>query len=203
MKSKGRYNIRLASKKGVKVHQADEKGLSSFYTLLKETAKRDGIAIHSIEYYQMLFAHCRNYPQGGQELRLYLAEHEGEVLAGIIILFRGKDAVYLYGASSDHKRNHMAPYLLQWKAMADAKAKGCTVNDLFGISPSQDPYHPMSGLYRFKTGFGGQVIHRPGSWDYAYRPFIKTLFTTAESLRKKIRSLKKLKKSRSNVIPIR
>ncbi|MDR1466701.1 MAG: peptidoglycan bridge formation glycyltransferase FemA/FemB family protein [Treponema sp.] len=191
MKSKWRYNIRLAVKKGVTVRQAEVNELPKFYAILKKTAKRDGIAIHSIDYYEMLFFHCRDYPQGGQEIVLYLAEHEGETLAGAVVLFRGKEAVYLYGASSDNKRNLMAPYLVQWKAIIDAKAKGCTVYDFFGIPPSEDSTHPMAGLYRFKTGFGGQMIHRPGSWDYAYHPLAKTLFTTAESLRKKLRNLKK------------
>jgi lipid II:glycine glycyltransferase (peptidoglycan interpeptide bridge formation enzyme) len=193
MKSKGRYNIRLASKKGVTVRNADSDELPTFYTMLKETAKRDGIAIHGITYYQTLFSHCRDYPQGGQELGLYLAEHEGDVLAGVIVLFRGKDAVYLYGASSNHKRNYMAPYLLQWKVMRDARAKGCSVYDLFGVPPSADPNHPMAGLYRFKTGFGGRLIHRAGSWDYTYRPFIKTLFIAAEWIRKSIRSARRRK----------
>jgi lipid II:glycine glycyltransferase (peptidoglycan interpeptide bridge formation enzyme) len=191
MKSKGRYNVRLASKKGVTVKRTDEKDLPRFYGLLKETAGRDGIAIHGIEYYQTLFMHCKNYPQGGQEISLYLAEHEGDLLAGIVVLFRGKDAVYLYGASSNTKRNFMAPYLLQWNAISDAKAKGCTVYDLFGIPPNDDPSHPMSGLYRFKTGFGGKIIHRSGSWDYTYRPLVKTLFVFAESVRKRLRNLKK------------
>jgi lipid II:glycine glycyltransferase (peptidoglycan interpeptide bridge formation enzyme) len=191
MKSKGRYNIRLASKKGVTVRKAGDTGIAAFYSLLKATAKRDGIAVHGIEYYETLFSHCKNYSQGGLELELYLAEHEGDLLAGIVVLFRGKNAVYLYGASSDHKRNHMAPYLLQWRAMSDAKAKGCATYDLFGIPPNEDPKHPMAGLYRFKTGFGGMIVHRPGSWDYAYKPFSRTLFAIAEYLRKQVRSLKK------------
>ncbi|MDR3333774.1 MAG: peptidoglycan bridge formation glycyltransferase FemA/FemB family protein [Treponema sp.] len=194
MKSKWRYNIGLAKKKGVVIHRRDEAGMEVFYALLRKTAKRDRIAIHGIEYYKTLFAHARDYPADGQELRLYLAEHEGEPLAGIIVLFRGADAVYLYGASSDRKRNLMATYGLQWQAMEDAKAAGCLVYDLFGIPPHEDPSHPMSGLYRFKTGFGGRIIHRPGSWDYTYRPLTKGLFNLAESIRKKLRSLKKLRK---------
>jgi lipid II:glycine glycyltransferase (peptidoglycan interpeptide bridge formation enzyme) len=188
MKPKCRYNIGLAGKKGVAVRQADEEGLAGFYALLRETAKRDGIAIHGFEYYQTLFSHCREYADADQELRLYLAEHEGDCLAAVVVLFRKTEAVYLYGASSNIKRNLMAPYLLQWRAMTDAKARGALVYDLFGIAPSDDPSHPMAGLYRFKTGFGGRIIHRPGSWDYPYRPLLKSLFTLAESLRKRLRT---------------
>lgn len=193
MKSKWRYNIGLARKKGVTVRQAEEAELTRFYALLEETARRDGIAIHRIEYYQTLFAHCREYPQGGQSAALYLAEHEGDLLAGMVALFRQREAVYLYGASSDRKRNLMAPYALQWQAMRDGKAKDCAEYDLFGIPPHEDPAHPMAGLYRFKTGFGGRIIHRPGSWDYGYRPVAKRLFVAAEGIRKNLRNLKKKK----------
>ena len=214
MKPKTRYNIGLAAKKGVTVRRAGEGELDVFYRLLSETARRDGIAVHGIEYYRGLFELARNYGGGsrfrnvsGEERgkgagsgpglpaapdpRLYLAEHEGEALAAIVTLFRGNGAVYLYGASSDHKRNLMAPYALQWKAMEDARAAGCTVYDLFGIPPNDDPAHPMAGLYRFKTGFGGRIIHRPGSQDYALKPLVTALFHAAEHARKRFRDRKK------------
>ncbi|MFP3089036.1 peptidoglycan bridge formation glycyltransferase FemA/FemB family protein [Treponema sp. TIM-1] len=189
MKPKWRYNIGLAAKKGVVVDRRDEQDLDVFYALYRETAKRDGIAIHGPEYYKTLFVCSRE--KSAQEFRLYLASHEGVPIAGSIVLFRGPEAVYLYGASSNQKRNLMAPYALQWRAMQDARAAGCMEYDLYGIPPREDPTHPMAGLYRFKTGFGGRIIHRSGSWDYTYRGARKSLFTVAESLRKFLRSIKK------------
>ena len=186
MKPKWRYNSRLALKKGVTIRRAGEEEAGVFYSLLKETAVRDGIAIHDIEYYKTLLAN-----NNGIDTRLYLAEHEGDTLAGIVTLFRGRDAVYLYGASSGKKRSLMAPYALQVKAMEDAKAAGCAEYDLFGIPPNDDHAHPMAGLYLFKTGFGGRIIHRPGSWDFPCRPLIYRLFRCAETLRKNLRDLKK------------
>jgi lipid II:glycine glycyltransferase (peptidoglycan interpeptide bridge formation enzyme) len=201
MKPKWRYNARLALRKGVVVRRADEAGLDIFYSLLKETARRDGIAVHGIPYYQTLFSHCGEYGKNrgnaagnAVDLRLYIAEHEGSPLAAIVVLLRGSRAVYLYGASSDRKRDLMAPYALQVKAMEDAMASGCGEYDLFGIPPvsaEEDPDHPMAGLYRFKTGFGGRVVHRPGSWDYPLRPLAYRLFRAAESLRKRLRTVKK------------
>ncbi|MDR0495067.1 MAG: peptidoglycan bridge formation glycyltransferase FemA/FemB family protein [Treponema sp.] len=190
MKPKWRYNIGLAQKRGVLVNRDDEQGIDTFYRLLTETATRDGIAVHSIDYYRALFAECC----GGAEplrLSLYTAGHEGGTLAAVVVLCRGKQAVYLYGASSNVKRNLMAPYALQWQAMRDAKASGCVQYDLFGIPPNDDPRHPMVGLYRFKTGFGGGIVRRPGSWDYPCNPALYTLFSGAERLRKKIRDRKK------------
>jgi len=193
MKPKWRYNVSLAGKKGVQVNIGEEKELETFYSLLKETAQRDGIAVHSFEYYKTLFEICRERNKNGEglSLRLYTAVHENDTLAAIVVLFRTRYAAYLYGASSNEKRNLMAPYALQWKAMQDAKEAGCQYYDLFGIPPDEDPNHPMAGLYRFKTGFGGQVIHRPGSWDFPYKAAICGLFNFAETMRKKLRDRKK------------
>jgi lipid II:glycine glycyltransferase (peptidoglycan interpeptide bridge formation enzyme) len=192
MKEKCRYNVRLSARKGVAVRRSGEAELGVFYRLFEETAKRDGIAIHSIDYYRTLFTLAGETAPGLRpEIRLYIAAHEGEDLAAIITLFRGNEAVYLYGASSNSKRNLMAPHLLQWTAMRDARDFGCKRYDLFGIPPADDPAHPMAGLYRFKTGFGGAVVHRGGSWDFGFRPFTRVLFTLAEALRKNFRTLKK------------
>ena len=191
MKPKWRYNARLALKKGVTVRRAEVEEISVFYDLLKETARRDGMAIHGIEYYRTLFEESRFNKNSSLKVTLYLAEHEGDVLAGIVTLFRGREAVYLYGASSNKKRGLMAPYALQLKAMEDAKAFGCEEYDLFGIPPDEDPSHPMAGLYRFKTGFGGRIIHRPGSWDYPCRTMLYHLFRRAEKLRKNLRTARK------------
>ena len=204
MKSKWRYNSRLALKRGVIIKRPDENGLDVFYFLLKETARRDGISIHNIEYYRILFSHCREYQDkenthgsintSAPAVHLYTAEHEGDTLAAIMVLFRNREAVYLYGASSDKKRNLMAPYALQVHAMEEARERGCLEYDLFGIPPKEDPSHPMTGLYRFKTGFGGRIIHRSGSWDYPYRKLIMKVFYLVESLRKSLRDRKKSKK---------
>ena len=185
MKPKWRYNSRLAQKKGVKVFQADSDKIMCFYKLLKITAQRDGISIHSFEYYNTLFKHDF-YDGIKPEIRLYLAQHEDDIIAGIVTLFRNREAVYLYGASSDIKRNLMPSYALQLKAIEEAKAYGCIIYDLFGIPPNDNPDHPMAGLYRFKTGFGGTIIHRPGSWDYPLRPFIYKTFRIVELLRKRL-----------------
>jgi len=188
MKPKWRYNISLAQKKGVTVKTGGDEELEIFYKLLKETSARDGILVHNFDYYKTLFEKCS---QHGLTLRLYTASHEDETIAAIVVLFRGNYATYLYGASSGSKRNLMPSYALQWKAMQDAKEAGCQYYDLFGIPPDGDPKHPMAGLYLFKTGFGGQIIHRPGSWDYPYKTLAYSLFTMAENLRKKMRDRKK------------
>jgi lipid II:glycine glycyltransferase (peptidoglycan interpeptide bridge formation enzyme) len=191
MKPKWRYNIRLAEKKGVTVSETRASGdwqpaLSKFYELYRETSERDHIALHPESYYRALFEFaaregqgCRRFP----DLRVWTASHEGEALAAIITIFWGSQAVYLYGASSNVKRNLMPAYALQWAAIRAAMEAGCSEYDFYGIPPTDDPGHPMAGLYRFKTGFGGKIVHRAGSWDYPLRPVAYSAFRAAESAR--------------------
>jgi len=99
------------------------------------------------------------------------------------VLLHGTAATYLYGASSNEHRNLMAPYALQWAALRDVRDRGATTYDLFGIPPTNDESHPMHGLYRFKTGFGGEVVHRHGAWDFVYRPAVWQFWTWTDALR--------------------
>ena len=189
MKNKWRYNIRLAAKKGVEVSRhyagdADfENAFNQFYALFEQTSKRDGVSFHGRDYYIDLLK--RGIPQDGcdkPKITLYLAQHEGDYLAGIITLFCKREAVYLYGASGNLKRNLMPAYLLQWTAIQDAKSEGCPVYDFYGCPPTEDENHPMHGLFLFKTGFGGTLIHRPGSFDIPLSP-LYGFYDAAEKLR--------------------
>ncbi|MCD6122383.1 MAG: peptidoglycan bridge formation glycyltransferase FemA/FemB family protein [Spirochaetales bacterium] len=194
MKPKTRYNIRLALKKGVAVSETGVEGLSSWYGLYRETAERDRIAIHSFEYYRYLFELLDTYGKGAPLVRLFLAVADKELLAGIIVAVKDDYAWYLYGASSGKKRNYMPSYALQWRAIQFAKENGCKFYDFFGIPPFPDPGHPMYGLYRFKTGFGGKVLHRYGSYDFINRQGLYGLYRFGETARNIY--FKKIKKNR-------
>ncbi len=185
MKSKWRYNIRLSAKKGVEVKKyrfSDEhfsEAFEDFYRLFEQTSERDKVSFHGKDYYYDLL---KRGDSENPSVNLYLAYHEGEALAGIITLFCEREAVYLYGASGNVKRNLMPAYLLQWTAIQDAKKYGCPVYDFYGIPPTDDENHPMHGLYLFKTGFGGTIVHRPGSFDVGFNFFYK-LYSSAEQCR--------------------
>ncbi|OJF77794.1 MAG: hypothetical protein BKP49_01755 [Treponema sp. CETP13] len=188
MKSKWRYNIKLAIRKGVIIKRYGSEKIDIFYNLFKLTAERDGIATHAKSYYKSLLSLSESQSQNDLEktkVILYIAhapsedpKNLGDPLAGIIVLqVKGSEAIYLYGASSNKKRNLMPAYVLQWTAIQDAKAFGCKSYDFYGIPPTDDENHPMHGLWRFKTGFGGTNIHRLGSVDvpmsWMYVPYIK------------------------------
>ena len=168
MHKKNRYNIRLAGRSGVEISTGAFDDLVRWYDIYRVTAARDRITIHPLRYYQRLFVLASE--SGDVALHLYLAWHDGDLLAGIVVAEVGNQATYLYGASSNDKRNLMPNYALQWHAMQSARSRGMASYDLFGVPRADDPAHPMHGLYRFKTGFGGVLVHRVGSWDAVARP---------------------------------
>jgi lipid II:glycine glycyltransferase (peptidoglycan interpeptide bridge formation enzyme) len=193
MKSKTRYNIRLSARKGVTVRRYGVEMLDTWYSLYLETGKRDKIALHSYDYYRKVFEYGSKEGSGA-EIRLYMAESEGKQIAGIVTCFYRGTATYLYGASSNEEREKMPAYALQWKAICDAKEYGCTEYDMFGIPPSDDPSHPMHGLYRFKTGFGGAITVKAGCFDFPLKKGSYLFFRLAEKARNYY--YKKLKKRR-------
>ena len=189
MKKKTRYNVRLAEKKGVRVREGSLADLEAWYALYRQTGERDRIALHPLTYYKTLLEMAA-VDEGDKktQVALLLAELEtpdrGTVLlAGNVVLTHARQGVYLYGASANEYRNLMAPYLLQWEGMKRAKAGGALVWDLFGIPPTNDPAHPMHGLYQFKTGWGGWIEHRHGAWDRAWKPWIWRGLNAVEKVR--------------------
>jgi len=114
------------------------------------------------------------------DVRLLVAEKDEKPLAAMFLVITRNRGSYLYGASSFAERNLMAPYALQWEAISQSQEAGCTEYDMFGISPTPDPHHPMYGLYKFKSGFGGDIHHSLGCWDYPLNKEIYTLFRASE-----------------------
>lgn len=183
MKSKTRYNVRLAAKKGVEVSSCGIDGIDDFYSLYEQTAERDGIAIHGKDYYKALFEEAARETEKAPVIEMYKAYHEGELLAAVICSFYGGQGIYLYGASNNKKRNLMPAYALQWHAIKRAKELGCNEYDFFGIPPAEDREHRMHGLYRFKTGFGGRIVRRGGCIDFVTKPILYKAYRLIENIR--------------------
>ena len=168
MKPKWRYNIRLAEKRGVVVRVAQESDFGLLYRMYAETGARDGFIIREEAYYADAW---RALNATG-----FIAEKDGQPLAGLV-LFTFKDrAWYFYGMSRSEGREHMPNHLLQWTAMRWARDHGCRVYDWWGAPEHLDESDSMWGVYRFKEGFGAQFVEGLGAWDYAPSRLLYRLF---------------------------
>ena len=152
MHQKTRYNIRLATKKGVsfKICQAEE--FPIFYDLLVDTYRRKSKSLYSRDYFHKIYH--------DHLTKIYCAEYQDKILCANLIVFWGDRVTYLYGGSSEKDKNIMAPHLLQWLTIKKAKELGYQYYDLWGIDEKKWP-----GVTRFKKGFGGIEVSYSGTWD--------------------------------------
>jgi vancomycin resistance protein VanK len=98
-------------------------------------------------------------------IRLYLARHDGDLVAATIWIRVGTHTWYSYGASSTEKRDVRGSNAVQWRMIQDALAAGADVYDLRGITDTLHPDDPHAGLIQFKVGTGGEAVEYAGEWD--------------------------------------
>jgi lipid II:glycine glycyltransferase (peptidoglycan interpeptide bridge formation enzyme) len=165
MKSKTRYNIRLAERKGVSVRPGSERDFDEMYALYRETSIRDGFVIRPRAYYLDAWG----TPLRAGKARIFLAEVQGRAVAALILFHFGPTAWYFYGMSTSAHRESMPTHLLQWEAIRWAKAAGIRTYDFWGAPDRPFPEDPMFGVYRFKAGFGASWVQTLGAWDLPVR----------------------------------
>lgn len=209
MKPKGRYNIKLAEKKGVIIHKSTD--LAAFYQIIKETTSRDGFHGHDQKFYENMLTTLASHQSRGPNATLYLAEYENKIITGALNTFYKDTATYYYGASSNAHRNVMAPYFLHWQAILDAKAQGYKFYDFFGIAPTHEQSecasqqmsrlggtnpkrpteaeaktiskHPWAGVTEFKKKFGGTEISYQKPQEFVFKKALYLLYRAYKKLR--------------------
>jgi vancomycin resistance protein VanK len=110
---------------------------------------------------------------------LWLAHHEGDLVAATIAVRVGTHDWYSYGASSTENRDVRGSNAVQWAMLRDAITAGATVYDLRGITDTLDPDDPHAGLIQFKVGTGGEAVEHAGEWDLPLRPLLYKAFQAA------------------------
>ncbi|MEG0771593.1 MAG: peptidoglycan bridge formation glycyltransferase FemA/FemB family protein [Clostridia bacterium] len=174
---KWRYNVRVAQKHNVTCKEVGTSGLEDFYRLFSVTAKRDGFICRPKEYFKKILESFNG------DVKLYLCYYENVAISGAITSYFGNRCVYIYGASDNNHRNVMPNYLMQYTMIKDAISCGCTVYDFMGISGYQDENDKSYGVYKFKSGFGGEIAPYIGEYDYIFSPVKKAINDTLLSLR--------------------
>ena len=166
MHQKTRYNIKVAKKHNIQIKESED--IELFYRMMHKTALRDKFAINSYKYIKTFYQTLKKQ----NKAQLLIAYKDQEAVSGLILTYFHNTAIYYYGASLHEHRKYMAPYLIQWQAIQNAKAKGCTTYDFLGVTTSKNPRHQLYGVSQFKLKFKGPVLNFTNREIIVYKPFI-------------------------------
>jgi len=179
MRYNTRYNIRQANKKGIRVHEYEIDHIGEWYKLYLETAIRHKMPLQDQEYFATILKNQDNSKKG-VTVKMLMADLNGSFLSSMFLVLTKERGTYLYGASTSGKGKSMASYSLQWESIRIAKEWGCTEYDMFGSAPNLNEAHPLHGVHIYKKGFGGNLYHRMGCWDYPYNKKLYNLYRIQE-----------------------
>ncbi len=198
MKSKTRYNIRLAKRKGVRVEiDNSDEAFERYLELMKETTKRQGFYAHEEDYHRKMWKQLKTSAKGGSTsgggLRadLMVARYKGKIITAWMLFRLNETMYYPYGTSTRQYRQVMASNLVMWEAIRLAKGRGCRYFDMWGaLGPEPEKSDPWYGFHRFKEGYGGRLVEYMGTYDLVIRPTLYKLFRLTDGLRWKVLKLK-------------
>jgi len=162
MRKNTRYYIRKAERDGVEIIRTkDRRYLKDFWRIYKETFERQKWHAYTREYIQKEFETFIK----DDMIELYLARFKGKFIAGSLIVYYMNQAIYHHSGTLSKYRKIPASYLIQWEAIREAKKRGLSIYNFWGISPlvnkdgrlTAEKGHPWEGLTFFKMGFGGKA----------------------------------------------
>ena len=179
---KTRYNVRLATKKGVTGKEGTREDLKDFHKIMVTTGIRDGFITRPLEYFEKMYD-CL----GPEHMKILMAYYDGKPISGVIPIMYGNKTWYLYGASSNEHRNLMPNYLLQWEMIKIAISRKSDIYDLRGVPGIADD---SNGLYRFKKGFGAEYTEFIGEVYIPFKPLTYKAYKFSEKMFRSLRALK-------------
>ncbi len=175
-----RKYIRKAVQDGVRVSIVSESLSDSFdvfASILGETAKRKGFALHQLEYYRQMM----NIASARGEGFFAIAYGKDGIPACISFhVIVGKTCHALFGGVA-RGSDAGAARMLKLESMRYAKERGCTAFSFGGIGPENDPaYKDWKGFSDFKRGFGGRYVYHGELIDRVYFKPAYRLFRIAK-----------------------
>jgi lipid II:glycine glycyltransferase (peptidoglycan interpeptide bridge formation enzyme) len=179
MKKGTRYGVRRAAREGVEVVEDNSvEARETFLRLHDEMVERKNFWSRPRSYYSTVW---RAMDDAGRA-HLFFATHEGDRLAAALVYTFGRKCIYMLAVSTREKRNLMPAYLLQWELMRWARERGFTHYDMWGVPPPDklNENHPLYGVYKFKEGFGGEMVDFVGCWDLPVGPVRAALWNRVE-----------------------
>lgn len=160
MRKTTRYLVRQADKNpDIAIETSSNiQDLQMFQQVYQETAARQHFSAFSLQYLQNEF---EVFSKDGEIMMLF-GKYKGEVIAAALFVFWQGTCFYHHSGSILKYKNVPVMYLLQWEAIKEAKKRGLTTYNFWGIAPgvttekdAAKSKHPWAGLSLFKMGFGG------------------------------------------------
>jgi lipid II:glycine glycyltransferase (peptidoglycan interpeptide bridge formation enzyme) len=163
--SMARRNVRAAQKLGVVAGRDDD--FDAFWEIFTATNERAKLGAFPRKYYETMLREGNAH--GGQAY-IVLSRHEGKALAGGFFLAMGTGTAYLFGGSvrddrpgaeGEARKDAKAPDAFYWNAMLDAKRRGYTLFDFWGIPRKLDEEKHSFGVFKMKLKFSEQRVWYP------------------------------------------
>lgn len=181
MRKTHRYLIKKALKMEIKIIRTENiDDINKFVPLYKDLSTRKHFVPHAgvKEEFDIFSKDHRAL--------LFLAIYQKKILAGAIVVFTPKMAIYRHGASLSKFKDVPASYILQWEAIKVAKDRKIPLYNFWGVAPDEKPNHPWAGLTLFKKGFGGYSENFLHAQDLPLTPkyYLTWIFETLRRITK-------------------
>lgn len=179
-----RRKLRKAEKNNIEiVANAEKWSIEEFCKLEKKHAERQKYVAFSSSFLTKQFeAFAKN-----NEVLIYTAKKDGEILAQNFMIFYGAEASYHYGVSSQLGTKYSAAPLLHMAAMREARKRGCKRYNLWGIVGLEEKSHRFYGVSEFKRSFGCEELKYTPAHDMILSPVKYQITKIIETARKRKR----------------
>lgn len=183
MRATTRNLVRRSARAGVVVRDGTESDLPRFCELVEALCQRRGVSSNmppesGLRMLWRLF-------HAGESMKLFIAEHEGRMLCGLIVFGFGKWARAWRIGWSGKDEKLFPTQATYWAAIQWCKARGFQHFDVLGVDErdareillgraSDAPFH--CSITKFKSGLGGRYMMLPGEWCYFPNPILRTGF---------------------------
>lgn len=179
-----RRKLRKAEKNEIEISaETSDEAIKDFCKLEKLHAERQKYVAFSGDFLRKQFEAFRD----NNEVIIYTAKKDGEILAQNFMIFYGPEASYHYGVSSALGTKYSAAPLLHMEAMREARKRGCIRYNLWGIVEPNETSHRFYGVSEFKRSFGCEELRYTPAHDLILKPLVYQKTKLVETMRKKIR----------------
>ncbi len=166
---KTRNEIAKAEKSDLIVKESDDASLVYSLYMNRAAVKKDQIPM-PLSYFKAMKSNLQS--------KFLVAEYNGKAIAESVFLEYGSKIYYFNNGSLPEYWKYNPNELLVWK-MIEAHAGTDKILNQYGVPDGSDKDHPSYGIYKFKSGFGGELIEEFTYASKIISPTKKKIFDLA------------------------